>query len=97
MVTLFLTHKSHFFILKKSSVLSQQHTTTSQTLWFLQLLYCFQQGHDQRRKDQKAGKAKYCYILGARVRLVKEIKRDVLSRGGRYSEVYPEGVISKDP
>ena len=37
------------------------------------------------------------YILGARMRLVKEIKLDVLSRGGRYNEVYPEGVTSKDP
>ncbi len=37
------------------------------------------------------------YILGARMRLVKEIKQDVLSRGGRYREVYPEGVKSKDP
>ena len=37
------------------------------------------------------------YILGARMRLVKEIKLDVLSQGGRYNEVYPEGVTSKDP
>ena len=37
------------------------------------------------------------YILGARMRRVKEIKIDVLSRGGRYREVYPEGVTSKDP
>jgi transposase len=37
------------------------------------------------------------YILGTRMRLVKEIKRDVLSRGGRYSKVYPEGTSSKDP
>ena len=37
------------------------------------------------------------YILGTRMRQVKEIKLDVLSRGGRYSEVYPEGVTSKDP
>ncbi|MDY6988979.1 MAG: IS1634 family transposase [Thermodesulfobacteriota bacterium] len=37
------------------------------------------------------------YILGARMRRVKEIKIDVLSRGGRYSEVYPEGITSKDP
>jgi transposase len=36
------------------------------------------------------------YILGTRMRLVKEIKLDVLSRGGRYSKVYPEGVTSKD-
>ena len=37
------------------------------------------------------------YILGTRMRLVNKIKLDVLSRGGRYSEVYPEGVTSKDP
>jgi transposase len=37
------------------------------------------------------------YILGTRMRLVKEIKLDVLSRGGRYKKVYPEGVTSKDP
>ena len=30
------------------------------------------------------------YILGARMRLVKEIRMDVLSRAGRYREVYPE-------
>lgn len=30
------------------------------------------------------------YILGARMRRVKEIRTDVLSRGGRFSEVYPE-------
>ena len=42
-------------------------------------------------------KRNIAYILGARMRRVKEIKRDVLSRGGRYSEVYPEGVTSKDP
>jgi len=32
------------------------------------------------------------YILGVRMRLVKEVKTEVLSRGGRYTEVYPEGV-----
>ena len=37
------------------------------------------------------------YILGARMRRVNDIKLDVLSRGGRYSEVYAEGVTSKDP
>lgn len=37
------------------------------------------------------------YILGARMRQVKEIKTEVLSRDGRYSEVYPEGATSKDP
>ena len=37
------------------------------------------------------------YILGTRMRRVNEIKFDILSRGGRYSEVYPEGLTSKDP
>jgi hypothetical protein len=37
------------------------------------------------------------YILGARMRRVNEVKLDVLSRGGRYREVYPEGKSSKDP
>jgi len=37
------------------------------------------------------------YILGARMRKVKKIREEVLSRGGRYQEVYPEGISSKDP
>jgi len=37
------------------------------------------------------------YILGSRMRRVNDIKVDVLSRGGRYSDVYPEGASSKDP
>jgi transposase len=37
------------------------------------------------------------YILGARMRKVNEIKHDVLSRGGRFKEVYPEGETTKDP
>jgi transposase len=37
------------------------------------------------------------YILGTRMRKVKEIKREVLSRAGRYRDVYPEGRLSKDP
>jgi transposase len=37
------------------------------------------------------------YILGARMRNVKEVKEEVLSRAGRYREVYPEGASSKDP
>jgi transposase len=37
------------------------------------------------------------YILGTRMRKVNAIKYDVLSRGGRYREVYPEGKTSKDP
>ena len=37
------------------------------------------------------------YILGVRMRKVKEVKHDVLSRGGRYEEVYPKSPIKKDP
>lgn len=37
------------------------------------------------------------YILGARMRRVKEVSEEVLSRGGRYHEVHPEGVGSKSP
>ena len=37
------------------------------------------------------------YILGTRMRLVNAIKYDVLSRGGRYREVYSEGLTSKEP
>ncbi len=37
------------------------------------------------------------FILGARMRKVNEIKREVLSRAGRYREVYQEGHSSKDP
>ena len=37
------------------------------------------------------------YILGARMRKVNEIKNGVLSRAGRYREVYPEGQTSKAP
>lgn len=37
------------------------------------------------------------YILGARLRKVNEVKRDVLSRPGRYKEVHLEGKSSKDP
>jgi len=36
------------------------------------------------------------YILGARMRRVKEISDQVLSRPGRYREVRPEGANSKD-
>jgi hypothetical protein len=37
------------------------------------------------------------FILGARLRNVKEIHEEVLSRGGRYREVYPPRQVSKDP
>jgi transposase len=37
------------------------------------------------------------YLLGARLRSVKEISREVLRRGGRYHEVYGPKTNSKDP
>jgi len=37
------------------------------------------------------------YILGTRMRKVNEVKRNVLSRSGRYREVRPEKKCSKDP
>jgi len=37
------------------------------------------------------------YILGARMRLQKEIKNDVLFRGGRFKTVHPAKENSKDP
>jgi len=37
------------------------------------------------------------FILGARLRNVKEIHEDVLSRGGRYREVHPPREKSSDP
>jgi transposase len=37
------------------------------------------------------------YILGARLRRVKEIREEVLSRPGAYREVYPESRLTKDP
>lgn len=37
------------------------------------------------------------YILGARMRKAKEVREEVLSRGGRYKVVVPEREKSKDP
>jgi transposase len=37
------------------------------------------------------------YILGARMRRVKEVSEEVLARAGRYHEVHPEGTNSKAP
>jgi transposase len=46
---------------------------------------------------KELGQRKIPYILGARMRRVKEIREEVLSRAGRYTEVHPEGRSSKDP
>jgi transposase len=37
------------------------------------------------------------YILGVRMRLVNEVKNDVLLDTGAFEEIYQEGVTSKDP
>jgi len=37
------------------------------------------------------------YILGVRMRRQKEVAEEVLSRAGRYEEVYPKGNRGKDP
>jgi len=37
------------------------------------------------------------YILGVRMRRVRDVRKEVLSRPGRFSEVYPEGVTAKGP
>jgi transposase len=42
-------------------------------------------------------KEKLSYILGVRMRLVKEVKTEVLLDDAEYVEVYPEGIHSKDP
>jgi len=42
-------------------------------------------------------KEKLSYILGVRMRLVKEVKTEVLQDSDEYEEVYPEGIHSKDP
>ena len=46
-----------------------------------------------RELDQR----KIPYILGARLRRFKEVREEVLSRGGRFREVRPEGESSQDP
>jgi len=49
------------------------------------------------RTVEQLEKRKMPFILGARMRKVREIKFEVLARGGRYREVHPEGMSSKDP
>lgn len=39
----------------------------------------------------------WLYILGVRMRRVKEVHENILSRGGRYREVYPARSKSNDP
>ena len=46
---------------------------------------------------QKLQDMEWHYILGARLRRVKEINDEVISKGGRYQEVRPPHVKSTDP
>ena len=45
----------------------------------------------------KLEKNQIFYILGTRMRRVKDVKINVLGRAGRYKEVYPENVDQKKP
>ena len=46
---------------------------------------------------QQIRKREWKYILGVRMRSSKEAKENVVARGGRYEEVYPQSVDPKDP
>ena len=48
-------------------------------------------------KELESPRRNIPYILGTRMRRVNAVKRNVLSRAGRYKEVYPEGKRPKDP
>jgi len=50
---------------------------------------------DETKREIDARKWKY--ILGVRMRRCKEVKAEVLARGGRYQEVTPKRRRSKDP
>lgn len=48
-------------------------------------------------KELESPRRNIPYILGTRMRKVNAVKLNVLSRAGRYKEVYPEGKRPKDP
>ena len=48
-------------------------------------------------KKLEEPQSKISYILGARLRNQNEVKWGMLSRGGRYKQVYPAGGSSKSP
>ncbi|MFO7930519.1 MAG: IS1634 family transposase [Desulfosalsimonas sp.] len=50
--------------------------------------------HENLKKLEESG---ISYILGVRMRLVKDVAIDVLSRAGRYREVYPESSDRSKP
>lgn len=47
----------------------------------------------QEKRDQD----QMSYILGTRMRRVKKINSEILTRGGRYTEVYPESTDRRKP
>ena len=54
-------------------------------------------GMISKKTIREIERRKWKYILGARMRSVKEIREDVLRRAGRHEEVYPKSSIKKDP
>jgi hypothetical protein len=48
-------------------------------------------------EDLENDKRGWLYILGARMRAQREVRDDVISRGGRYRVVHPEREFSDDP
>ena len=54
-------------------------------------------GMISKKTIREIERRKWKYVLGARMRNVKEIREDVLRRAGRYEEVYPKSSIKKDP
>jgi hypothetical protein len=51
----------------------------------------------QTIRELEASERDLEYILGARMRKTNEVRDEVLSRGGRFKEVYPERRKKKDP
>lgn len=51
----------------------------------------------QENKEDVKARRGWSYILGARLRSVKEVRDTVLSRAGRYKVVQPPRVKAKDP
>jgi len=48
-------------------------------------------------EELESPRRRWKYILGARMRSQKEVRQEVLSRGGRFREVQPARVKRKDP
>jgi len=54
-------------------------------------------GMISRKTIEELEERKWKYILGVRMRRCKEVADEVLSRGGRYEQVYPKSPIKKAP